>query len=117
MADLVVNAGQQRENSILDAVGPDIFTFEQLVRLVMEKLRKRVILTHVNPRVAFYLAKLIEPFVGDVLFSREEVIGLMANLLISQQQPTGHTRLSDWLEAHSANIGKKYASELARHYK
>jgi uncharacterized protein YbjT (DUF2867 family) len=117
MADLVVNAGQQRENSILDAVGPDIFTFEQLVRLVMEKLRKRVILTHVNPRVAFYLAKLIEPFVGDVLITREEVIGLMANLLISQQQPTGHTRLSDWLEAHSANIGKKYASELARHYK
>ncbi len=92
-----------------------VFTFEQLVRLIMEKLGKRVILTHVNPRVAFYLARLIEPFVGDVLITLEEVIGLMANLLISQQQPTGHTRLSDWLEERSADVGKKYASELARH--
>jgi hypothetical protein len=83
----------------------------------MEKLGKRVILTRVNPRLAFYLAKLIEPFVGDVLITREEVIGLMANLLISQQQPTGHTCLSDWLKEHSADVGKKYASELARHYR
>ena len=35
----------------------------------MEKPGKRVIITHVNPRVTFYLAKLIEPFVGDVLKS------------------------------------------------
>ena len=117
MADLVVEAGQQEGNSIFDAVGPDIYTFEQLVRLIMEKLGKRVILTHVNPNVAFSLAKLIEPFLGDVLITREEVFGLMANLLISHQPPTGHTRLSDWLEEHSTSVGKKYASELARHYR
>jgi uncharacterized protein YbjT (DUF2867 family) len=117
MADLMVEAGQRQGNSIVDAVGPDIFTFEQLVRLIMERLHKRVILTHVNPRIALSLARLIEPLLGDVLITREEVFGLMADLLISQQPPTGHTRLSDWLEEHSANVGKKYASELARHYK
>lgn len=117
MADLVVEAGQGQGNSIVDAVGPEIFTFEQLVRLIMEKLRKRVILTHVNPRVALFLTKMIEPFLGDVLITREEVFGLMADLLISQQPPTGRTPLSDWLEEHSANVGKNYASELARHYR
>lgn len=117
MADLVVDSGQKHENMLIDAVGPEIFTFEQLVRLIAEKLRKRVIITHVNPGIAFYLAKLIEPFVGDVLITREEVLGLMANLLISQQQPTGYTHLSDWLDEHSATVGTKYASELARHYK
>ncbi|HEU0000063.1 MAG TPA: NAD(P)H-binding protein [Ktedonobacteraceae bacterium] len=117
MADLVVEAGQQQGNSIFDAVGPDIYTFEQLVRLIMEKLHRRVILTHVNPNVALSLAKLIEPFLGDVLITREEVFGLMANLLISHQPPTGHVRLSDWLEEHSTSVGKKYASELARHYR
>ena len=117
MADLVVESGQQRENNIIDAVGPDIYTFEQLVRLIMEKLHKRVILTHVNPRVALSLAKVIESFLGDVLITREEVFGLMADLLISHQPPTGHTRLSHWLEEHSASVGKKYASELARHYR
>lgn len=117
MADLVIEAGQQRENSIVDAVGPDIFTFEQLVRLIMEKLHRRVILTHVQPHIALSLAKLIEPFLGDVLITRDEIYGLMADLLISHQPSTGHTRLGDWLEAHSASVGKKYASELARHYR
>jgi hypothetical protein len=42
-----VEAGQWQGNSIVDAVGPDIFTFEQLVRLIMERLHKRVILTYV----------------------------------------------------------------------
>jgi hypothetical protein len=44
---------------------------EQLVRLIMEKLRKRVILTLVNPRVALSLAKLIKPLPGDVLTTVE----------------------------------------------
>jgi hypothetical protein len=92
-------------------------TFEQLVRLMMEKLHKRVILAHVQPGVALFLAKLIEPFLDDVLITHDEIYGLMADLLISYQPPTGHTHLSDWLEAHSASIGKKYASELARHYR
>lgn len=117
MADLMVEAGQQREDSIVDAVGPDIFTFEQLVRLIMEKLHRRVILIHVQPRVALSLAKLIEPFIGDVLITRDEIYGLMADLLISHHPPTGHTHLGDWLEAHGASVGKKYASELARHYR
>ncbi len=117
MADLVIEAGQQRDNTIVDAVGPDIFTFEQLVRLIMEKLHKRIILAHVQPRIALSLAKLIEPFLGDVLITRDEIYGLMADLLISHQPPTGHTRLSDWLEEHSTSVGKKYASELARHYR
>lgn len=116
MTDLVIEAGQQRDNTIVDAVGPDIFTFEQLVRLIMEKLHKRVILAHVQPHLALLLARLIEPFLGDVLITRDEIYGLMADLLISHQPPTGHTHLGDWLEAHSTSVGKKYASELQRHY-
>lgn len=64
----------------------------------MEKLHKRVILTHVQPGLALVLAKLIEPFIGDVLITRDEMYGLMADLLISHQPPTGHTHLGDWLE-------------------
>jgi len=117
MADLVVEAGQERDSFIREAVGPDIFSFEDLVRLIASKLRRKVLITHVNPTLAFYLAKLIEPLVGDVLITRQEVEGLMANLLISQQQPTGHTHLATWLEQHADQVGKHYASELHRHFR
>ncbi|MFL5624154.1 MAG: SDR family oxidoreductase [Ktedonobacteraceae bacterium] len=117
MADLVVKAGQAMGNSIIDAVGPDIFTFEELVRLIARVLQRKVLFTHISPRLAFYMAKLIEPLVGDVLITGDEITGLMADLLISHNAPTGHTHLGNWLEENRTQVGKAYASELARHYR
>jgi NADH dehydrogenase len=117
MTDLVVQAGQHQENMLIDAVGPDIFTFEELVRLLADKLQRKVLITHVSPQLGFALGKLIEPLIGDVLITRDEIAGLMADLLISQQPPTGHTHLSAWLDEHAHTVGKAYASELGRHYR
>lgn len=117
MADLVLKAGQAEDNQIIDAVGPDIFTFEELVQLIAQKLQRHVLFMHVNPGLAFYMAKLVEPFTGDVLITHDEITGLMADLLISQGPPTGHTHLSQWLEENADKVGSRYASELARHYR
>lgn len=117
MVDLVVQAGQSEGNLLLDAVGPDIFSFEELVRLLASILDRRVIITHVPPRLGYTLARFIEPFVRDVLITRDEIAGLMANLLISHQAPTGSTHLADWLRTHRSSVGKVYASELQRHYR
>ncbi len=117
VADLVVNAGQQNDNMLIDAAGPDIFTFEEMVRLIANKLHRKVMIAHVNPGLAFFMAKLIEPLVGDVLITRNEITGLMADLLISQDPPRGHTHLGDWLEQNANTVGKHYASELGRHYR
>ncbi len=116
MAELVVQAGQDRENMLIDAVGPDIFTFEEIIRLLASMLEQRVIISHVSPNAGFALARMIQPFVGDVLITRDEIAGLMADLLVSQQEPTGKTRLESWLREHKDSIGKLYASELSRHY-
>jgi uncharacterized protein YbjT (DUF2867 family) len=116
MADLVVDTGQQSGNVVVDATGPDVFTYEQLVRLIAEKLHRPARLMHVRPGLAFGLAQPIEPFLGDVLITRDEIAGLMANLLISHEAPTGHTHLADWLKDNAQQVGMKYASELQRHY-
>lgn len=117
MADIVVQAGQRGECEQIDAVGPDQFTYEQLVRLVAKTLHRRVLFMHVPPLLPFYSGKLIEPFVGDMLITRDEIAGLMANLLISDREPTGHTHLATWLAENADAVGKKYASELGRHYR
>ncbi len=41
----------------------------------------------------------------------------MADLLVSYGEPTGETRLSDWLGEHGAELGMGYVSELDRHYR
>ena len=117
MAELVVNAAQQSDDVALDAVGPDTFTFEEMVRLIGEKIGKKTRVVHMPPNLAFFLSKLVGLVVRDVTLTRDEVAGLMANLLISNDEPTGQTRLSDWLERNAAKLGTGYVSELERHYR
>jgi NADH dehydrogenase len=51
---------------------------------------------------------------GDVTITREEIAGLMANLLYVETPPTGTTRLTDWIRDHADTLGRRYTSELAR---
>jgi uncharacterized protein YbjT (DUF2867 family) len=117
LADLMVRLGCQRQNLVVDAAGPDIFTFEEMVRMMARVLGRNVPLVHVQPDLALALAKLIELFVKDVLITRDEINGLMANLLISQEPPIGRVHLADWLQEHVDQVGRRYASELSRHYR
>ena len=117
MAELAVSLGGQTENLIVDAVGPEVYTFDALVRLIAETVRSRARIVHVPPRLGLFLSQVIGLFVGDVVLTREEVDGLMASLLVSSGPPTGRTRLSEWLAQHSATVGAQYASEVKRHFR
>jgi uncharacterized protein YbjT (DUF2867 family) len=117
IADLAVSAAREKGNLVLDAVGPEIFTFEDLVRLIATGVRSKTIIIHVRPSVALWMLRLIDPIVGDVILTREEIQGLMANLLVSKQSPTGQTRFGEWLAQNASILGITYASELGRHYR
>jgi len=116
MAKIAVNAGHSNENMVIDAVGPEIYTFDELVRLIASKINSRAKIVRVNPRLALFLARLIGYAVKDVVITKDEIQGLMSNLLVSETPPTGQTRLSDWLEQNADRVGANYISDLQRHY-
>jgi NADH dehydrogenase len=117
MAELAVQAGKSDANLIWDAVGPEVFRFDELVELIRLTLGSRTQLLHLPPGLALTLSRLIGIAVKDVVLTRDEVAGLMAGLLISAEPPRGRTLLSAWLRANANTLGRRYASELARHYK
>jgi NADH dehydrogenase len=117
IADLAVSSARKNENLVLDAVGPEIFTFEDLVRLIAKAIRSKTRLIHFRPSVALRMLRFIDPIVGDVILTREEIEGLMTNLLVSKQPPTGQARFSEWLAKNASILGTTYSSELARHYR
>lgn len=117
VAELSVRAGQQEKNIIMDAVGPEIYTFDELVSLIAQKIDSQSKLVHVPPALALLFIRLLGYMINDVVLTREELEGLMANLLVSESPPMGHTRLSDWLGQNADILGATYASELDRHYR
>jgi uncharacterized protein YbjT (DUF2867 family) len=116
LADLAVEAVYRKDNYIVDAVGPDIFTFREMVGLIGEKIGARRPLVSVPPPLALSAAQFLSLFVGDVILTPEEVDGLMAGLLVSKEPPLCKTHLAGWLEANKGQVGARYASELKRHY-
>lgn len=116
LAQLATEAVYEQGNSIRDAVGPDEFTFKEMVRLIGEKVHSPRMLVPLPPILALRAAQFLSLFVGDVMLTPEEVDGLMANLLISKETPLCKTSLRDWLEENKGLVGKRYASELARHF-
>ena len=116
LAKLALESGYAQDNLLMDTVGPDIFTFEEMTRLISRTIGLNRSLLYVPPRVALTAAQFLSLFVGDVLLTPEEVDGLTADLLVSKEPPRCKTHLADWLEGNKNSVGKRYASELKRHY-
>ena len=117
VAEIAVNGAVQGDSLIIDAVGPDILTFDELIRLIAGKIQSRAKIVHLKPGLALMISRLLGVVLRDVVLTRDEVEGLMANLLVSEGAPTGQTRLTEWLEQNRLHVGTKYASELDRHYR
>jgi uncharacterized protein YbjT (DUF2867 family) len=116
MARLLVDSIGIQENSVRDAVGPETFSFKELIHLIGGRTGRSVRCIHVPMTVA-YLATLITGWIlRDIVLTWEEYEGLMHNLLASDAPSAGDTLLSDWLAKHADGIGRTYASEVARHY-
>ena len=116
IAEIAVNAAQKDNNMIIDAVGPEIYTFDELVRLIANKTHCKAWIVHLRPWLVLFFTRLVGYVVKDIVLTRDEVEGLMASLLVSGDTPTGKTRLSDWLEQNTGIVGSHYLSELKRHY-
>lgn len=114
LAAVAVEQGPLRNNVIIDAVGPERFTFRELVATIGEIIGHRRPIVSVPPRLGYWIGALVGRMVGDVIITREEIAGLMANLLDTEAPPAGPTRLTDWARAHADSLGRRYANELAR---
>jgi NADH dehydrogenase len=102
---------------VLNAIGPETFTFEELVKLIAQQVGSSVRLVHL-PMTLAYLCTLVSGwFVGDTILTWEEYQGLMGDLLAPAGTSSGQTRLSQWLADNRERVGTRYASEVARHYK
>jgi NADH dehydrogenase len=117
MAELMVRAGAQTDNTIADAVGPEIYTFEELLRLIGKLLGRKVRVLRVNPRMLEVIVKPLDWLTGDLVLQRWEIEGLSADVLVSKRPPLGWTLLSEWLSRNANNVGEKYLSELRIHFK
>jgi NADH dehydrogenase len=114
LAALAVEQGARQDDAVVEAIGPETFTFRELVRTIGRIIGRPRPLLHTPPSLAYGVARLLGSLLGDVVITRDEIRGLMAELLYVPAPPAGSTALTTWAREHRDELGHRYASELAR---
>jgi NADH dehydrogenase len=117
LAMLAIDHASGSDNVTVDAVGPEQMDFRSLVLLLRQTVGSRAAVITLPPRLALLASQAIGVALRDVILTRDEVDGLRAGLLESRAPTAGSTRLSDWLAANADTVGRRYSSELARHFR
>ena len=116
VATLAVDVAARGDDVTLDAAGPAVYTFDELVRLIRGAVGARTRLVHVPVPLVVALTRAAGAAKRDTLLTRQELTGLTQELLLSHDPPSGRIRLEDWLEEHGAELGRSYVSELRRNW-
>ncbi len=116
LAQLAIDGGlyTKYRNCVINAIGPETYSYKELVLTIAKILKRQINLIHVSPKTGYILGKLFSMVKKDVTITREEIKGLMDNLLYVEAEPAGNTKLSVWLTENLNQIGSNYNSELAR---
>jgi uncharacterized protein YbjT (DUF2867 family) len=117
VAEIATWAAAQTGNVAVDAAGPDILPYTELVDGVGIAIGRRPWLIHVPPALTVMAGKAVGAYLRDTILTREEVQGLMDGLLVSKDPPRGKRHIDDWLLANSTTLGARYSSELDRHFR
>ncbi len=113
-ADRAVSLGEGEDSGTVEAIGPETFTYRELVAAVGKAIGVRRRIIPLSPALGHLAGQVIGRMVGDVFITREEIGGLMADLLFVDAPPAGSTRLTEWARENADTLGRRYASELAR---
>jgi NADH dehydrogenase len=114
LAQVAAERVSGERDEVVEAIGPETFTYRDLVARVGETIGVTRPILSVSPWLGYWSCRLVGLCVGDVVITREEIRGLMQGRLYVEAPPLGSTKLTDWMRAHRDTLGRHYTSEMAR---
>jgi uncharacterized protein YbjT (DUF2867 family) len=114
LAELAVHHGGVTGNEVVNAIGPETFTYRELASMIAQTLGLQRPIIGIPPWLGFSAGWALGKILGDVMITWEEIQGLMHDLLYVEAPPAGSTRLTAWVSEHASTLGVWYASEMER---
>jgi uncharacterized protein YbjT (DUF2867 family) len=114
LAQAAVERIEGNQNEIINAIGPETFTYRELAETIKRTLGLKRLIIGVPPTIGYWGCRVVGLFVRDVVITREEILGLTEGRLFVDASPLGTTKLTDWIQEHKDTLGRHYTSELAR---
>jgi len=117
LARLAVRAGESQATEVIDAVGPERPTFDELVHTIRNLTGSRSLVIHVPGPLIPAAARALGVALRDTLLTDDEYRGMADGLADTDGPATGETGLTQWMADHKDSLGRFYANELTRHFR
>ena len=99
---------------VINAVGAETHSFRAMWKLLARAMGTWRPVLPVPAELGYQATRVLGALTGDVMLTRDEIAGLSQDRLAVPGPTVGTRRLSDWVQQHAAELGRHYASELAR---
>ena len=116
LAQLALRESQKNGDRVINAAGPEVFKYIELIELLSEIVKSKALLIKAPPWLALALAKLLSLFLRDVLLTKDELEGLIEEHLYIGPDYIEGSQFSDWAKENAHLLGGHYSNELARHH-
>jgi NADH dehydrogenase len=116
LAKLCLEEAVGADDRVVDAVGPERPTFNELVATIRDAVGARSLVAHVPGAIVPALSSVLGLALHDVLLTRDEYRAMASGLADTDGPSTGSTRLSTWISERGDDLGAHYANELRRHF-
>lgn len=117
LARLCVDLGSRADTVTVDAVGPQSLTFRELVQAIRAAVGSRSAVVPMPGPVLVALSRALGLVLRDSLLTADEYHAMADGLADSDAPTTGTVALTDWISEHHEDLGRRYANELARHFR
>lgn len=117
LAGLCVELGIGTDTVTVDAVGPQRLTFREMVGAVRTAVGSHAVVVGVPGPVLVALSRALGAALRDTLLTGDEYWAMTEGLADSSAPPTGRIAFTDWVAEHGAELGRRYANEIDRHFR
>jgi uncharacterized protein YbjT (DUF2867 family) len=101
----------------VDAVGPQSLTFRQIVEEIRDAVGSRSVIVPVPGALIPAMAAVLNLALRDTLLTGAEYASMAAGRADSAGPATGSVVFTEWVHEHGAELGRRYANELDRHFR
>ncbi|MCY3412227.1 MAG: NAD(P)H-binding protein [Candidatus Heimdallarchaeota archaeon] len=119
LAKFVVSRSILDANEIVDAVGPETYTFQELVELLIQATNSRCKIIQLSSKLSWIIFApifILNVIKRDKIITKHEIGALVDNLLLTESNPVGKEKLSDFIQENATILGKQYIHEINRHF-
>ena len=114
LAGICANAADGDTNLTLNAVGPETFTYREMIHQMARAMGLRRLIVPLPDFVSLLAGRALGLFLKDIVITRHEISGLRGELMYTGTEPLGTTSFTDWLQSEAEILGRTYTNDLKR---